>query len=140
MIRNNATLKARIERLEKRTSTRRFPRMTFGLFDRDDSEIIGAEADIVGSAPIRIMRQPDEATSALIERAYATTGALSVRIVYQARQIGQERDYEASGSPSSAKVAERAPSAVPGVGVRATADQLRRLGATFRQSVPERPL
>ncbi|MEJ7776454.1 MAG: hypothetical protein WKF52_03505 [Sphingomicrobium sp.] len=136
MIRNNATLKARIERLEKRTSARRVRRMTFGLFDRDESNIIGVEADVVGSSRPYVMRQPDEATSALIERAYNVTGALSLRIVYaQARQPRQEREDRRSAThaaPDTLTASDGLPSdpyALAGIGRAASKDELIRMGA-----------
>ncbi len=143
MIRHNANIRARIVRLEQRKKARQFPRMTFGLFDRDDSEIIGAEADIVGSSPIHVMRLPDEATSALIQLAYNVTGALSLRIVYaQARQSAAEREERRSAAHAAPDTVmasggpEIDPDALAGIGRRATDAELWASGCT--RGPPER--
>lgn len=127
-MRQRAALRDRIERLEQRRKVRPFPRITLGIHGRTEAEAIGCEA-FLGHAAIHFVRLPDEPLPALIERAYATTGALSVRLAYTARHSAAERVSEPSAYPSGPETSDGTPEAVPGVGKAASRAELIRMAA-----------
>ena len=124
------SLRARIERLETRKIGCNFPRLTFILFDRDEADIVGAEADFVGSSPVYVIRQPDEPIGELIERAYSISGALSVILAYSAQE-GRSATHAARTpqiAPDEAP-AKPDPYALASIGRVASRAELERMGA-----------
>lgn len=119
----NRALAARVRRLENQRDRRPFPKRVYGIFDKEDADVIGVEAE-----GVTVLRQPGQLVADLHAHAFAMTGALCLFSLY-ARQSATERDEGPSGYPTPAPAPERAPRAVAGVGRVASREELIRMGA-----------
>lgn len=116
-------IRTRLARLERQRERRPFPRRVFGIYDKEDADVIGVEAE-----GVTVLRQPGEPLADLHGRAFALSGALCLFSLY-ARQSATERDNGPSGYRTPAAVPENASRAVAGVGRVASREELVRMGA-----------
>lgn len=115
-------LRTRLARLERQRVRRPFPRRVFGIYDKEDADVIGVEAE--GVTVIRLASEP---LVDLHARAFAMTGALVLFTLYVAARAATERDDGPSGYRTPTPAPRDAPRA--GIGRMATVDELVNMGA-----------
>ena len=76
-----ASLRARIEKLERKTQTRRWPQVCAGIYDCSDEDLIGVQGWQNGVS-IQIARQPGETLQALAARAFDSGTVLNFAAQY----------------------------------------------------------
>lgn len=76
-----AALRARIEKLERQTQTRRWPQVCAGIYDCSDEDLIGVQGWQDGVS-IRIARQPGETLQELAAKAFASSTVLNLAAQY----------------------------------------------------------
>src|SRR4051812_23502444 len=92
-------LESRLTRLEKRQGRRPFPRLIFGIFDKEADEIIGYEGEREGTR-LTILRQPREALEALQARAWALVGQSALFMLYDSASAAQDDVPTAPDTPA----------------------------------------
>ena len=119
----NRTLKARIERLERRKTRRPFPRLILAIYGQSLESIIGYR-----NRGVVAMRAPGEPLDALEARAWELGSAFILEALY--RPENRPSAAVAAKVSDPPMLAERAdPFALAGIGRKATAEELLAMGA-----------
>lgn len=119
-------LRERIARLERQRDRRPFPRVIFGIYDKEDADIIGFAGDRAGTR-IDVMRLAGEPLEACEARAWELVGSPSLFTLYSPASARQS----SVAAPAHAPAPEPAPVdpfALAGVGKRASRQQLIQMG------------
>ena len=127
----NRTLKARIERLERRKTRRPFPRLILAIYGQPLESIIGYRNRCVVA-----MRTPGEPLDALEARAWTLGSAFIIEALYRpSSAVGRDdSDFgaitaaDAPAEPSGPEIDEYAVGQ-PGIGAVADREALIRMGA-----------
>ena len=117
-----ASLRARIEKLERKTQARRWPQVCAGIYDCSDEDLIGVEGWLDGIS-IQIARLPGETLQDLAARAFTSGTVLNLAAIYAPRLAPgpPQRDLNQMPMP----IPETAPG--PNVGIPGV--ELQQMGA-----------
>ena len=126
----NRTLKARIERLERRTKRRPFPRLILAVYGQPLQSIIGYR-----NRGVVAMRTPGEPLDALEARAWELGSAFILEALYRPENRPSAVAEPVSSAPI--QIAPEDPFALAGIGRRASPAELLASGAV-RLPTPER--
>jgi len=117
-------LKERVARLERQHDRRPFPRVIFGIYDKEDAGVIGFAGDRAGSR-IDVMRLAREPLAACEARAWELVGSLSLFTLYGPASA---HSHMASAHAPPLEPAPVDPSALAGIGRKANREELVRMG------------
>lgn len=120
-------LKERIARLERQRDRRPFPRVIFGIYDKEDTNIIGFAGERAGNR-IDVMRVAGEPLAACEARAWELVGSPSLFALYSPASARQS-DVPAPAHAPAPEPAPIDPFALAGIGKRASRQQLIEMGA-----------
>lgn len=120
-------LRTRLERLERQRNRRPFPRVIFGIFDKEPDEVIGYEGSSGGTS-MTILRQPGEALETLRARAWQLVSAPTLFTLYGAFPARQSISPPPPHAPAPPP-APGDPWALAGIGREASREELTRMGA-----------
>lgn len=93
-----AALRARIEKLERQTQDRRWPKVCAVIYDYSDENLIGVEGWLDGVS-MRVSRLPGETLQALATRAFATGGVLNLGAQYRQDAISTPAEADLKNLP-----------------------------------------
>ena len=124
-----ASLRARIEKLERKTQTRRWPQVCAAIYDIEDDYLLGVEGWLDGVS-IQIARLPGETLQDLAARAFTSGTVLNLAAIYAPRLAPEppQRDLNQMPMPTP-ETAPRPIVGIPGVGRIASLAELQQMGA-----------